>query len=528
MAVCAVLGVVTHDLGGTYTSAGAGLDSAHFFPSGVCVSLYLSLSLCPATYPRSDPWLTEWAYADASNPIVVTDARDPTELFPGPGGSVRVAVGTARGTALWEAPCCGPEAITASAASAAVASGVAAPPALARAAAEKEKKGERGDKGAKGGAQTPAQAALSVFSPRGEGRVGESSTRESGWREVGLLAASDGSTDYYECPDFFPLPPSWADRFATSTSSSSSSSKGGKGGKGASLGVSGGGPSSQAWVHKWSAVGLAGDWWQVGAYDVERGKFLPHLVDDASPAPGSQQQQGPAPARMVDTNPHYYAAKTFFDPKGCPAPFLTSQAKGGGAPSKHAGVTGGIAGCGGYAKRKAPPSAPVASSSSSSIDGGGPYGGGSGGWSSSGRRVLWAWIHGPEGLASAGTAASLGSSPSRVSWGAGVSGWAAGLTGAASAHFGASLAGDATAAAAAAAAATTTTTMTTSSGVTVASLGRKWQSVLGVPRVVEAAPGGKHIVSYVPHFYHMCTFRNFFVGLVFTSSFQPVCAVAGI
>jgi len=243
---------------------------------------------------RSDPYLTEWDYVD-SNPIIVTDARDPTELFKTTWGAWRMAVGTDRGTILWEA------------------------------------------------------ANL------------ESVMRNDGWRELGPLAPPDPSLRYYECPDFFELPGSHHN-------------------------------GKPLWVHKWSAVGLKGDWWQAGTYDEKLGIFHP-LVD---PYTGVEKR-----ATLVDENVHYYAAKTFLDNKGCDLRIPregTTISKLEQRGKLRSGVT---------RENRQP------------------------------RRVMWAWLFGPHGSAAQGQ--NVGSRKAER---------------------------------------------------------KSWQSALGVPRVVEAAPDGMSIVSY--------------------------------
>ena len=243
---------------------------------------------------RSDPFLTEWDYVQ-SNPIIVTDARDPTELFKTAWGAWRMAVGTDHGTVLWEAPDL------------------------------------------------------------------ESVMRNDGWRELGPLAPPEPGLRYYECPDFFELP---------------GSQHNGK----------------PLWVHKWSAVGLKGDWWQSGTYDEKLGIFHP-LVD---PHTGVEKR-----ATSIDENVHYYAAKTFLDNKGCDLRIPrdgTRLSKLEQRGKLRSGVT---------RENRQP------------------------------RRVMWAWRYGPHGSTAPGQ--NIGSRKA----------------------------------------------------------GRKsWQSALGVPRVVEAAPDGKSIVSY--------------------------------
>ena len=244
---------------------------------------------------RSDPFLVEWDYVDA-NPIIVTDARDPTELFKTAWGAWRMAVGTDHGTVLWE-----------------------------------------------------AANLTSVM-------------RRDGWHELGPLAPPDPGLEYYECPDFFELPMSHH--------------------RGKPL-----------WVHKWSAVGLRGDWWQAGTYDEQQGAFQP-LVD---PRTGIEKQ-----ATLIDGNLHYYAAKTFLDNKGCDLRVPREGTKLSKLEQRgklRSGVT--------RASRKP-------------------------------RRILWAWFHGPSGVASVSGLRKI----VRI--------------------------GDT----------------------------NTWQSALGVPRIVEAAPDGVSIVSY--------------------------------
>jgi len=54
---------------------------------------------------RTDPDLIEWVLPD-SNPIFVTDARDPTEMMKTSDGSLRMLTGTSEGSEIWECDGC--------------------------------------------------------------------------------------------------------------------------------------------------------------------------------------------------------------------------------------------------------------------------------------------------------------------------------------------------------------------------------------------------------------------------------------
>jgi len=89
------------------------------------------------------------------------------------------------------------------------------------------------------------------------------------WSKVGLL---DDSCDwgFFECPDYYLLP---------------------------------GGLNGTTWVSKYSR---SGDWYRTGSYDEANGKFI--AFDDSATTLSQ-------PA-MYDSNPAFYASKTFLDPTG--------------------------------------------------------------------------------------------------------------------------------------------------------------------------------------------------------------------
>jgi sucrose-6-phosphate hydrolase SacC (GH32 family) len=92
----------TYDKGGDYSGSATILDDAAQTPLLTVSSSTNDVIWLAVPQDRSDPWLTEWKYVD-TNPVIRTNARDPTELMKTSNGKYRMAVGERAGTALWEA-----------------------------------------------------------------------------------------------------------------------------------------------------------------------------------------------------------------------------------------------------------------------------------------------------------------------------------------------------------------------------------------------------------------------------------------